>query len=288
MKSFICLLLLIPLFYFAEKFCLKQTDGFTLLKIQSSLPFHPEWETAPPLKELSSLLNQKFTYLSSGGQCYAFVSEDGKMVVKFFKHHLRRLPLVLAHLPLPSKYAALREKQRTTRSLKLLRDFTSYKLAHEMLSEECGLIYVHLNKTRNLKIALTIVDKLGIAHSLDLDNLEFIIQYKADLALEHFRRLIQEQKVEEGKRAIDSILSLIIYRCQKGIYDEDPRLHRNLGFIGEKAIFIDLGRLRKDPDRTSPIVYAQDLCSITYRLHDWLLKESPELAHYLQERLHAL
>lgn len=287
--KFLKWLILIPLAYWTEKFCVYQTDGFTLLKMQSTLAFNPKWEVTEPLpQKITSLLCQKFTYLNSGGQCYAFASEDGTIVIKFFKHHLRRLPWLLAHLPLPPKYAALREKQRVKRLCKLDRDFTSYKIAYEMLREESGLLYLHLNKTKNANLSTTIVDKLGISHKLDLNTIEFIIQYKADLALTHLKKLIQGEQIDQGKEAINSILSLIISRCQKGIYDEDPRLHCNLGFKEEKAMLIDIGRLRVDPKRIEQKVYREDIKHITYKLNQWLLKESPELANYLEERLNAL
>jgi hypothetical protein len=279
---------LIPSFYWIEKFCNKQTDGFRLLNIQSTFQFNPNWETDPPSEDLPSLLNQRFTYLNSGGQCYAFISEDEKIIIKFFKYHRRRLPWVLSHLPLPPKYAALRKKQKIKRTSKLQRDFNSYKLSYNNLREESGLLCVHLNKTKNWKIPLTIIDKLGIAHRLDLDQFEFIVQYKADLAMEYFQKLLREKKVNEGKEAIDSLLSLIIKRCKKGIYDEDPRLHCNIGFIQGRAILLDVGRLRTDPTRASREIYLQDLLSITRHLHQWLLKESPELANHLEERLDAL
>lgn len=245
----------------------------------------PRWEAGAPPENLQKLLGQRFTYLKSGGQCYAFLSEDGKYVVKFFKYHLRRVPWILAHLPLPAKYAKLREKQRINREKKLLRDFSSYKLAYEELREESGLVFIHLNKTENLNLRLTVVDKLHIEHSLNLDQLEFVIQDRATLAFAHFETLIKENQISEAKESIDSMLHLLVSRCQKGIYDEDPRLHRNLGFVGAKAILIDVGRLRPDTARTSHAVYVNDVQAITDELRVWLLKHSPELAGYLQERV---
>jgi hypothetical protein len=280
--------LLILMIYWLPKFCAHQTDGFTLLKIRSSLKPEARWETAPPPEDLKTVLNQPFTYLNSGGQCYAFLSEDQKFVVKFFKHHLRRLPWVTAHLPLPAKYAALREKQRTKRLRKLQRDFTSYKLAYEELKEESGLLYVHLNKTENLGLSLMIIDKLGIQHRLKLDQFEFVVQKRADLALDYLMSLIRDNKMEEAKCALNSMVDLMVNRCKKGIYDEDPRLHRNLGFSESKAMLIDVGRLRRDQTRISPEIYMRDLKKMTDRLNQWLLQESPELALHLQKRLHAL
>ncbi len=290
MKFRLCLfLLLTPLFYyFGGKFCSHQTDGFTLLKIQSTLRYDPRFETGPPPERLASLLDQPFTYLNSGGQCYAFLSQDKTVVLKLFKHHLRRVPWLFDHLPLPQSYAALRQKQREKRASKLVRDFTSYTLCFHSLQEESGLLYTHLNKTKELGLHATLIDKLGIAHSLDLDNFEFVLQKKADLALGHLQRLIEREEFEEAKKRIDSIFTLILSRCEKGIYDEDPRLHCNLGFLEDKAMLIDVGRLRLDESRRQKEIYKRDVEKMVVPLLKWLEKQSPQLAKYLEWRVKQL
>jgi len=41
-------------------------------------------------QELAQILNQKFSYIGKGAQCYAFVSDDQLYVLKFFKFkHLK-------------------------------------------------------------------------------------------------------------------------------------------------------------------------------------------------------
>lgn len=274
--------------YFLPKFCASQTDGFTTLKIASTLSFDPRWGNEPPPQELKSWLEQPFTYIGSGGQCYAFASQDGRLVIKFFKHHLRRVPWITDHLPLPSRYALLRERQREKRNRKLLRDFNSYLLAFHYLKEESGLVYIHLNKSEQLKQKVILIDRLGIRHSIDLDQHEFVVQKRGELALPHLHKLLKSSEASEAKEAIDSILSLLVSRCQKGIYDEDPRIHCNLGFLSSKAFLIDVGRLRLDDSRKDPSVYKQDIRLITERLKQVLEKESPSLANYLEERLLAL
>lgn len=254
-------------------FCEKETDGFTIARITSRFSFHPEWETDPltkeGLQEVELALSQKFHYLGRGGQCYVFDSEDGQYVIKFFKYH--------RVLPLSSSL------KRNTK--KLVRDFSSCKLAFEKLKDETGVVFLHLNKTKNLQKKLTIFDKLNIAHVLDLDNYEFIVQKKAVLLHPHIHMLMKNQDIEGAKKAIDAILDLIISRCKKGIHDEDPGLHKNIGFLRDKALIIDIGRFVVDTQRTSPEVYNRDLISITERFGEWLSKHYPELNSYLAEKL---
>lgn len=275
MKKFLFLPFLIAGFYVASKLCVSATDGFTILHITSNLP---RAQNSEPLSEgLKPLLSQKFRYLGSGGQCYAFASEDDQIVLKFFKHHLRQPP---SWIPLN-----LYQKRADTLQQKRARDFNSYKIASELLSEETGLLYLHLNKSNHLRTRVTIVDKIGIAHTLDLDNYEFILQRKAELVYPHIDNLVRKGDVEGAKTAISSLISLLASRSKKGVYDEDPRPHRNVGFIGNQAILIDIGRFKKDESRKAPAVYQKDVLKITQRFQEWIRQEHPELLSHLNSEL---
>lgn len=280
MKLLVKLFLLILTVLYLPKLCYGPTAGFTIGRIHSDFSFRPEWEVKNP--PLPKIFDQSFTYLGSGGQCYAFASQDGNYVLKFFKQHQRRVPFLLKIAPLPVKWAEKREKQRKKRLWKLERDFRSYKIALETLPEESAVLYVHLNKTSYLHQKARIVDKIGIEHQIDLDGVEFILQKRATLAYTHLFNLIEDQNLEGAKEALRSICKLILDRSTKGIYDEDPNIHRNMGFIGDKAILIDVGRLKPDmrnADRSNP---KEDLIKITNRLKKDLLEVSPELADYLE------
>jgi hypothetical protein len=281
----------ISLYYLGSWFCTPKTDAFTLGRIHSALTHHHAWETPLPIGEekhtLATLLSQPFHYLGSGGQCYAFVSEDGNYVIKFFKHKLRAPWNYFYTHPLPAPLEAVRLRKLAKILMKLDRDFTSYKLAYEELQPETGILYVHLNKTTGLNQAVTIYDKLNIAHTIDLDQIEFIVQKKADLAYSYLDSLIQNGNLTQLKVSIDSLIEVIISRCKKGIFDEDAKIHRNFGFIDGKAVVIDVGRFRKDPSRTSSDVYTQDVRTITRSLRVWMQESCPELTPWLEQRLAA-
>ncbi len=277
------------IFFRVSEFCEKQTDKFHLTRIFSSLPYDSKWETTPLTEEESQkvepLLTQKYTYLASGGQCYAFLSEDGTAVIKFFKHHRRTLPYWIKALPLPANLAARREKRLQKKEGKLERDFKSYKLSYERLKDETGVIYIHLNKTEHLNKTVTIVDKLNIEHQLSLDTVEFVLQKRADLVYTHIKSLIKQNDHEGAQKAIRSIIELIISRCQKGVFYEDPRIHRNFGFINNQALIIDVGRLINDPNRKNPEVYLKDLHKITARFKAWLCEKHPQLVPVLDREI---
>jgi hypothetical protein len=291
-KTFLNVLQLAALyiaFYYAMKFCEGKTDGFTLLRISSSLPYNKRWETQMPSRNeqilIQQALSQTFTYLGSGGQCYAFVSDDGNYVIKFFKHHLRTGHLWMDFLPLPSRLQEALQKKKQKRLNKLLRDFDSYKIAYENLKEETGILYVHLNKSTDLKQQVQIIDKIGIRHRVDLDRTEFIVQKKASLIHARLDELMKQNDLSAAKEIFHSLVQVIVDRCKKGIFDEDAKIHRNFGCIGNNVIVIDVGRFRKDPTRVQPDIYKQDVRSITARFRAWLKHQYPVLVETFDQQL---
>ncbi len=289
--NFLILPLLIILFHFTSRFCQQKTDGFSVALIHSGLTFNPAWETVPPppeaKAELDRVFSQKFHYLGFGGQCFAFVSEDGNYVIKFFKFRLFRKPHhFLLTRPFPS-VAELSRLRKLDRALfKLHRDFMSYKIAYEDLREETGLLYLHLNKGSELKRTVRIIDKIGIQHKIDLDNIEFAVQRKAEPIFPRIDASMAKGDLVSAKQSLHAIVQAIVNRSEKGVFDEDPRLYNNLGFVGQKAIFIDIGRFVRVPFLKDPAIYLADLKRITDKsLRPWLEDNHPQLVPCLNEEL---
>jgi len=267
-------------FIVVERLCHSATEGFRLQKVVSTLSFDPRWETAPPenMAEIDQALNQPFSFLGSGGQCYAFLSQDKKFVLKLFKHH---------HMRVPCFYLKWIPKLAKTRKERFEHIFGSFKLSYEHLKEETALVYLHLNKTDLFKKNLTLIDKLGIAHKIDLDRTEFALQKTATLAFTHLRHKMKHQDIEGAKESLSSLLQLIVTRSKRGIADRDPILKRNFGFIGNQAVEIDLGSFSKNEDLKKPYVYKRELFYETLKLRKWVKKHYPELLSYLNEAINA-
>ena len=275
-----------------ERFCHKQTRGFNLLKIASESPKAEisEIDTWPFERKqaLEASLNQRFFFLDSGGQSYAFLSQDGKTIIKFFKqHHLRNWKRLNA-LPLPKvlhKWKRTILKKNRHQSPLFLE---SCKIAYQDFSERTGLIYLHLNQTTCFKKKIEIVDRLGIVHYVDLDTTDFALQKKAELCHPKLRKLIFENNLDTAKECIDSLLELIIERFEKGIHDRDPNIRRNVGYIGTQAIEVDLGSFTYEQTLKNPQLLYKQLIDTTHKLQQWLFKEKPELSVYLANKLELL
>ncbi|NNM42739.1 MAG: hypothetical protein HKM07_00145 [Chlamydiae bacterium] len=294
-KQFGILLILGLSIFLVKQFCREVTGGFRITKICSNLTFSPEWETSPlseeEAREVDLILDQEFTYLNKGAQCYAFVSQDGKYVLKFFK-----IPYVppsfVKEISLPSfLHTWLDEKTWKKQSI-LQQEFTSYKIAYEKLKRETGLVYIHLNKTDTFHKKITIVDRLNIKHSLDLDKMEFLIQKKGTLAYPHLDALLKENKVEEAKECLRNLFKLIKTRAEKGILDTDPNLSKNFAFIGNTPIQIDNGRfflisheeMAKIPEQER----ARYVNRMTLIFRTWLKDDHGQLVEVFDEELQNL
>ena len=146
------------------------------------------------------ILDQPFDYLARGAQAYVFASRDGKTVIKFFRvyHLMPPLWMTCLNFPLPLQPYKIAKMIRKREGLK--RDFQSYKIAFEELKEETGVLYVHLNKSDDLKKKLIIHDKIGIAHEVDLDRMEFIVQKKSLLVLPLHRASLSRRKASRAQK----------------------------------------------------------------------------------------
>ena len=274
-----------------KQFCSSKTDGFALYKICSSLCFNPDWETTPlspqERDEVLPLFDQPFYYLAKGAQSYVFVSADGQTVIKFFRLYHLRPPLYLSLLTLPLPLQPYKINKMLEKRQDLDKDFQSYKIAFEKMREESGLLYLHLNKTSHLKKTLTFYNKIGVIHHVDLDQMEFLVQKRALLVYPAIDHLVKTQGIDSAKRAISSLVKLLMCRYEKGIFDKDPDLNTNFGFLGtslETAVQIDIGRFQSQPLS----VDRNEILRITDNFRQWLDRNYPELSGYLLSEINQI
>ena len=230
------------------------------------------------------ILNQPFFFLGNGAQCYAFESLDQKYVVKFFKHHHMRVNSWLNQIKLSPLLHHYRLKLTGGGQERLDLIFGSCKISYELLKEETGLIYVHLNKTNNLQKKLTIVDKLHIAHTVDLDQIEFVVQKKAKMLYPTLKKLRNANDIETIKQHLDSLLAFFSKRLALGIADNDPIFHRNFGSIDSKTVEIDQSSFFFSPSLKKPYAQKRALYFETLKLKSWVKKHTPQAYDYLNDR----
>lgn len=198
-------------------FMKRLTDGFHERNLHTDFLVPAEWEVPTPT-ELFSLLNQPFHYLGKGSQCYVFESHDQKYVLKLFRFF------------------------RPENHLTIFTLLHAAHIAYESLQQETGLIYIHLNPTALHLPTVCCKDALGRSHHLRLDEYRFAVQKKA-IPLEETLKQVRHDPQKLQQR-VNQFIDLLTARTEKGIFNTDPSLEHNFGFLEDRAIEIDFGCFR--------------------------------------------
>lgn len=270
----------------------QRTSGFCIEKIKSNHSYDPRWETGPlteSQKELiEKLSKQTFSYLASGKACYAFVSEDQKYVIKFFKQkHMYPNPLY-NKIPLPTKYRNLADQKKITRHMLREKTYKSYLIAYTVLKEETATQLLHLNKKKVIHKKFHFTDQHGEKFTIRLDKMEFLIQKKASPIFDTITEYMQKNQVEQAKNIIDDILSHVNKRSLKGVSDSDLNCENNLGVCDGKIVEIDIGEFTIDSSSQDQYIVLKEMKETTNDLKKWLTYHYPSLASYLKDRLAAI
>jgi hypothetical protein len=179
----VVLLTLWPLILFGVGFTICCTpSGFDLKKMGLNFVFKAS-ETSnskdsDDFTKLQGVFSQKFYYLNSGARVYAFVSEDRKYVLKFFKINKLTPKYYLNYLPIPwlEKYRFKKVLMRERRRDEIYAGFTSF---YQNFRREAGLELVHLHLTNFTRDKVRIVDKTGNEHNVSLNRMPFVLQKKS-------------------------------------------------------------------------------------------------------------
>jgi len=176
------------------------------------------------------LLRQEFHYLGQGTQSYVFESGDGKYVLKLFRFEQATNPIYcFVRMRLRGK------PLRLSRQAQVERLFSACRIADQLAREETALLFLHLEESEVGTVRLHLPFRGTV--ELCLDRCCFVLQEKGERI---FPSLLASNLEERGRK-LDSFQTLLQKRAVKGITNLDSDLHRNFGFIGERAIEIDFG-----------------------------------------------
>ncbi|MCP5492025.1 MAG: hypothetical protein H7A40_03150 [Chlamydiales bacterium] len=289
MRKLFVVFLIVGGFFALERLCHKATDGFALNRIaypldvevvESNKPLSVEHQFA-----LNILRTEKFYYLGSGAQVYAFCTKDNQYVLKLFKFHHMRIPPIVSKLPLTKGLEKLR-KEKIDFKTNIIKDvFNSFTIAYNHLKEETALLLVHLNRTNHLNGSVHIVDRINNEYNLDLDNTYFVLQHYATLAYDQIDTWMEQKEITKARNGIRSLVKLAAKRCQKGIMDKDPDFSTNFGFINGKARQIDIGRFAHNINECKPDIYGPEMIRITRPFRNWLEAHHEALVEVLDEEV---
>lgn len=262
------------------------TGDFRSVNITYDLPYHPEWEITlddTQKEKIDTILSEPFSFLGHGHQTFAFLSKDGKYVLKIFKFkRLKESSFLnfLLEVPLFQDYAKKQERIRKNRFDKL---FKGYLIAFNYDQKNTGISYIHLNLTKDIKKSVTVTDYFGFTHVLNLDDIVFAIQEKAIPTKKVFQALLNQGDVEEVKKHLLALFTMYVDEYHHAIIDKDRNILSNTGFIEDRAVRIDIGQLSIDPSIKSTQAMKEDLQKIAHeRLYKWFLSHYPQYANDLK------
>lgn len=249
-RFFLCFFLLLGLWLLLPLFQIRTPDRFSAahIGVDYTGSFFPQEDLETAQTILSSLAKQGtvlFDYLGQGSQTMAFISQDGKIVLKVpFAQDIRG-PKIGGLSSLLALSPSYREKQlqrdRATKMRKINQWAQSYALSMAHLKEETGLLAFHLHPTQAQFPKCLLKDKYQQIHEIDLDRAIFVLQKKAESLQERFGRTQTSTSYWNAVKAMETLFDT---HTQKGLSDFNPRFKgADYGFIAEKAIFLDPGRL---------------------------------------------
>jgi hypothetical protein len=249
----------------------KSQPDLGLNKITTSIKSREEWaiSLSPELSAvLDEIFSQPFTFLASGTQSYAFVSQDQQYVLKFFK---------MKHLTPEAWLKYARRNKSAKREQKVSQTFGMLKAAYQELKDETGLVFVHLNKSKDLKKQVRLISRNGKEYALSLEAVPFILQKRAELIYPHLAKLMDHGEKLAATRCLHSFLNLIWTRELRGFVDRDQSISKNYGFIGEKAVQIDIGNLARKEWIEEERQPQQEIDRVVAKTEPWIRENYPEL-----------
>lgn len=250
---------------------------FHLDNIQATWPaenIHPI--SIEDKQRLDLIFKQPFRYIDRGKQSYVFVSQDGQTILKFFDTRCTQSGSYPLINPLSLK--------KCTKKMQQL--LNGYTVAENFDRENTGLIFVQLSPNPSYTMSISVTDRFGFKHNVEMSKVPFALQKRAIPTREAITGLLSKGDVEGAVKLLQKIIDMYIQEYQHGVIDGDHNLMYNTGIADGKPMRIDVGRLRYDEKVKDPAVYANDLHKVAVeRVGEWLQRHFPQYRQAIEAAL---
>jgi len=281
MRKIFCLLALIGFCLGVGKVWYWRTNGFSVSRLHGwTQTLEGVWWD----EEAESVIAQDFHYLGRGRQAFAFVSEDGKYVIKFPRGDIFKIPFWLRALPFEQR----RQRQIMRKTAREQCVLQSARLAMEELKDATALIAMNFSpnaqheKLQNKSVR--IIDQAGRSLHIPLCTTYFILQRKKRL----FQDVIEEAAAKEGligvEKVLDDLFANILERTRKGILNRDGSFLRNYGFDEKGAYQTDVGSFYKVENESMQAVYLRSMELSVRPIRRWMKKKHPKWVEILDRK----
>ena len=161
-----------------------------------------------------------------------------------------------------------------------------YALAYSLDRENSGLVYAQYDSKIPLNSVVTLIDKLGISRTTPIDDYVFVIQSTVIQTRVELTTLLKQGNVARAKERIKQLYELYLSEYSKSLLDHDHNAIDNTGFIGEKAIRHDVGKVAFDESISLPENYTEDWRKIAWeRIDPWMESHFPQYRAEIAQEL---
>ncbi len=251
---------------------LYRSDGFSpshLVQIPQCSSYSYDSTSNPTIEKI---LQQKFRYLASGRQSFAFESEDGKWVLKIINQSRFYLSPIFLQFPLPSKIHRWLEEKSQRREERVSAFFRSFLLAYTKLQKETALQYIHFSNEEAPLVSVTSPTK--VPTKVDLSHCWFVLQRKGESFSERLQTTVSSPV--KWSETLSSFFHLVMKRSKKGILDDDLNVMGNVAFLNDRAFLIDPGRIYESSKKMDRREVQNELRKSSKQLKQWIYKNQPE------------
>ena len=257
------------------------TDNFQMRKLLLQANDSQKEAVSQP-KDIENVLSQPFYYFAKGHHAYAFISEDGKYILKFLRAIKFQRPFI------DSWFLSFAKQKKHPQKKRLHFIMKSHELASYPLQEQTAVYYLHFHKTEVLQKPICLIDKMHRRFYLDANNFCYVVQNKVELFEEILPELVKKKDDETIKDMIHAYFTVIFLRCQKNIMNKDRGgWGRNYGVIEgcNRAYEIDIGSYTVMENlNTSQKTFEEiEQCSRDFR--KWIQSHVPHLVGFFDKTM---
>lgn len=183
--------------------------------------------------DLNGYLSQSYHYLGHGRQSIAFLSEDQKIVLKFFLNN-QVYGSKSGWKGLDRRISFL-HKKNIDQALK------AYVKIYQEKPEIGALVALHLDKSSNLPL-LNLFGRNKEKILIDPNLYSFVLQYKCTPVFEKFKELKNSEEIDFFANQLEQF---ILSKISQGFFDKRDHLFldKNYGFINDLVVQLDVGDL---------------------------------------------
>lgn len=213
---------------------------------------------SPPSDPIKFVLSQPFYFLGSGNQAYAFLSQDKSTVLKVFKFHC-------------------------IEGKKVERLKNALYLTKATGRNSSGVIYVHFPTTEYFPAPLQVQDRAGRKHFLPLDEVVFVLQEKAETLQSVLTQDFSNGDISGAKEKLVLLFEMFDEDLKTGLYDQDHNVIANTGFVKNRPMRIDFGKITFQPEMEKKEKRMMELKKIAdERILPWIQRYFPQYSNEIK------